>query len=96
MSEPTPQGFRLSLQQRRLWLAPGGAGAYLAQGAMLIDGELLEDLVWSYEAPYPAVQDLRDRLAFDASRVEVYEVDQDALDKRRHPHTDNPPPFANM
>lgn len=63
---------------------------------MLIDGELLEDLVWSYEAPYPAVEDLRGRLAFDATRVEVYEVDQADLDRRRHPHTDNPPPFANI
>lgn len=62
----------------------------------LIDGELLEDVAWSYMDPYPAAEALRDRIAFDANRVEVYEIDQADLDKRRHPQNDNPPPFANM
>jgi uncharacterized protein (DUF427 family) len=62
----------------------------------LIDGELLEDIAWSYEKPNPAAEGLRDRFAFDANRVEVYEVDQADLDNRHHPQKDNPPPFANM
>jgi uncharacterized protein (DUF427 family) len=57
---------------------------------ILIDGELLENVAWSYEDPHAAVEDLRGRVAFDASRVEVYEVTEDELEHRRHEHTSPP------
>ncbi|MEP7010066.1 MAG: amino acid adenylation domain-containing protein [Acidobacteriota bacterium] len=43
MSEPTQlviEGFRLSPQQRRLWLLPGGTAGLCVQGALAIDGPL--------------------------------------------------------
>lgn len=62
----------------------------------LIDGELLEDVAWSYESPYPAAEDLKGRVAFDGSRVEVYAVDEDDLRDHRHPTPDlQQPPYAN-
>jgi uncharacterized protein (DUF427 family) len=61
----------------------------------LIDGELIENVAWSYEQAYPAVEGIRGRLAFDAKLVEVYEVDEDDLNRREHPHAGGQPPFAN-
>jgi uncharacterized protein (DUF427 family) len=61
----------------------------------LIDGELIENVAWSYEDPYPAVEGIRGRIAFYPNLVEVYEVDQEDLDKHQHPHGLNQPPFAN-
>jgi amino acid adenylation domain-containing protein/non-ribosomal peptide synthase protein (TIGR01720 family) len=40
MSEQTAQNFRLSVQQRRLWLAPEGVQSHQAHGALLIEGEV--------------------------------------------------------
>jgi uncharacterized protein (DUF427 family) len=40
-----------------------------------IDGELRENVVWSYEDPYPAMQEIKGRLAFYPNKVEIYEVD---------------------
>lgn len=53
---------------------------------MLIDGELLENVAKSYEHPFPAAEALRDYLTFDESRVEVYEVTDEDLKNREHPH----------
>lgn len=39
-----------------------------------IEGHILEDVVWSYEDPYPAMEQIRGRVAFYPDRVEVYEV----------------------
>jgi uncharacterized protein (DUF427 family) len=50
---------------------------------MLIDGELYENVAWSYEDPYPGVEAIRGRIAFYPDRVEVYEVDEEAL---KHHH----------
>jgi uncharacterized protein (DUF427 family) len=49
---------------------------------MMIDGELIENAAWSYEHPYPAVEAIQGRIAFYATKVEVYEVDEEML--RRH------------
>ena len=40
-----------------------------------IDGDLLENVAWSYEDPYPAMEQIRDMLAFYTDKVRVYEVD---------------------
>jgi len=39
------------------------------------DGKTSENAVWTYEAPFPAVAEIKDRLAFYASRVDAIEVD---------------------
>jgi uncharacterized protein (DUF427 family) len=57
---------------------------------MLIDGELLENVAWSYEHPHAAVEAIRDRIAFYPDRVEVYEVTDEELEERRHEHTAPP------
>lgn len=63
---------------------------------ILIDGELLEDVAWSYESPYPAAEELGGRIAFDGSRVEVYAVDEQDLRDHHHPTPDlQQPPYAN-
>jgi uncharacterized protein (DUF427 family) len=36
-----------------------------------MDGRISENAVWSYEAPYPAVAAIRDRLAFYPNLVEI-------------------------
>jgi uncharacterized protein (DUF427 family) len=40
-----------------------------------IDGDLLENVAWSYEDPYPAMEQIRGMLAFYTDKVRVYEVD---------------------
>ena len=42
---------------------------------LTIDGEILENVAWSYEDPYPAMEQIREHLAFYTNRVRVYEVD---------------------
>ncbi len=40
-----------------------------------IDANILENVAWSYEDPYPAMDQIRDHLAFYTDKVRVYEVD---------------------
>ena len=40
-----------------------------------IDGDMLENVAWSYEDPYPAMDQIRGMLAFYTNKVRVYEVD---------------------
>lgn len=42
-----------------------------------IDGQVLENVVWSYEDPYPAMRQIEGYLAF-YPQIEVYEVEGDA------------------
>ena len=42
---------------------------------LTIDGEVLESVAWSYEAPYPAMTAIQGMLAFYPDRVRVYAVD---------------------
>jgi len=39
--------------------------------SVLADGTQLENAVWSYEAPYDAVAEIKDHLAFYADRFEI-------------------------
>ena len=54
-----------------------GDAAYFS---VLIDGELAENSVWTYEDPKPAAEVLRGRVAFDEDRIEVYEIDDAAIE----------------
>jgi uncharacterized protein (DUF427 family) len=47
---------------------------------VLMDGRFAENAVWTYEAPYPAVDRIAGRLSFYPDRIEVYEVDEAQLD----------------
>ncbi|MET0272560.1 MAG: DUF427 domain-containing protein [Phenylobacterium sp.] len=50
---------------------------------ILMDGEFAENAVWTYESPYPAMDLIAGRLAFYTDKVEVYEVDDAAVN--HHP-----------
>ncbi len=39
-----------------------------------IDGQILENVVWSYEAPFPAMEAIKDHVAFYPDKVRIYEV----------------------
>jgi uncharacterized protein (DUF427 family) len=39
-----------------------------------IDGDIRENAVWSYEAPFPAMHQIKDFLAFYPNQVEIYDV----------------------
>ena len=54
-----------------------GDAAYYS---LLIDGELAENGVWTYDDPKPAAEVLRGRVAFDEDRIEVYELDDAAIE----------------
>ncbi|WP_374573097.1 DUF427 domain-containing protein [Phenylobacterium sp.] len=49
---------------------------------LIMDGQFADNVVWSYEEPFPAMEEIRGRLAFYPDRVEVYEVD----DAEVNPH----------
>ena len=53
--------------------------------SMMIDGDLAENVAWSYEAPYPAMEQISGLLAFDPKKVEVYEIDEASTDEHRNP-----------
>jgi uncharacterized protein (DUF427 family) len=57
-----------------------GDAAYFT---LAMDGRILEDVAWSYEEPLQSVERICERIAFDASRIEIYDVD-DALVNPRH------------
>ena len=46
---------------------------------LLMDGRFAENAVWTYETPYPAMETIRDALAFYPNQVEIVEVG-DALE----------------
>ena len=56
----------------------------------LIDGQIAENVAWSYEDPFPSAMAIKGMIAFYPDRVEVYEVDAVELD--RAPATDGSTP----
>ena len=40
-----------------------------------IEGDIKENAVWSYETPYPAMETIKDHVAFYPNQVEIYAVD---------------------
>lgn len=56
------------------------------------DGVIEENVVWSYEAPYPAMQAIAGYLAFYPDKVEIIEIDVgdvDATVREAVEHTDS-------
>ena len=47
-----------------------------------MDGQIAESAVWSYETPFPAMSAIAGRLAFYPDKVELYEVDDAAVNPR--------------
>ena len=43
--------------------------------SIFIDGLLLENVAWSYEAPYPAAEAIKGLLAFYPDKVKIYEAE---------------------
>ena len=39
-----------------------------------VDGHAAENAVWSYEQPFPAVTEIRERLAFYPNKVRIEEI----------------------
>jgi uncharacterized protein (DUF427 family) len=55
---------------------------------VLMDGQFAENAVWTYEHPFPAMDAIAERLAFHPERVEIYEVDEAAVNPHREPPPD--------
>ena len=59
---------------------------------LLMDGRFAENAVWTYETPYPAMETIKDLLAFYPNQVEIREVgaaaDPDAV-REAILHTDD-------
>ena len=53
--------------------------------SLFMNGDLAENVAWSYETPYPAMEQIRGMLAFYPDRVEVYEVDGPEIADRHRP-----------
>ncbi len=51
---------------------------------LLMNGHIAENVVWTYEQPYPAMELIEGRIAFYTDRVEVYEVDDAVVNPDRH------------
>ncbi len=62
----------LSRTDRRTHCPYKGHASYFS---VLMDGQLAEDAAWTYEAPYPAMEMIGERIAFFPHPVEVYEPD---------------------
>lgn len=61
----------------------GDAAYYTLQ----MDGHFAENAVWTYESPFPAMDLIAGRLAFYPNEVEIYAVDDAAVNPR---HVDAP------
>jgi uncharacterized protein (DUF427 family) len=57
-----------------------------AHYTLLMDGEFADNAAWSYEDPFPAMEQIRGMVAFYPDKVEVYSVDEEAVDPRHVLH----------
>ncbi|MDB5452718.1 MAG: hypothetical protein JWO33_1296 [Caulobacteraceae bacterium] len=55
---------------------------------ILMDGQFAENAVWTYEQPYPAMDQICSHLAFYPDKVEVYAVDDATVNPH---HADDAP-----
>jgi uncharacterized protein (DUF427 family) len=58
-----------------------GDASYLS---ILMDGDMVEDVAWSYLDPYPAMDLIAGRIAFYPDKVEIYAVDDATVNPRHH------------
>jgi uncharacterized protein (DUF427 family) len=54
---------------------------------LTMDGQVAENVAWTYQDPFDAVSAIANRIAFYTDRVEVYDVDDAAV----NPHHHEPP-----
>ena len=52
---------------------------------LLMNGHIAENAVWTYEQPFPAMSLIEGRLAFYTDKVEVYDVDDTAVNPHHLP-----------
>jgi uncharacterized protein (DUF427 family) len=71
----------MSRTERRTHCPYKGDAAYYT---ILMDGEFAENALWTYEEPFPAMAGIADMVSFYPDKVEVYEVDDAAV----NPHHD--------
>jgi uncharacterized protein (DUF427 family) len=64
-----------------------GKAAYYT---LSLDGDIHENVAWTYEDPYEPVGPIRDRIAFYPADIDLYEVD-DAVVNPHHHHSGSPP-----
>ena len=50
-----------------------------------MNGDMLENAVWSYETPYPAMEAIKEMLAFYPDKFEIYEIDEADIADRHRP-----------
>ncbi len=62
----------LSRTERSTHCPYKGDAAYFT---VVSEGQVALNVIWSYEAPFPAMQAIAGHMAFYADRVDVYEVD---------------------
>jgi uncharacterized protein (DUF427 family) len=53
---------------------------------LAMDGEILENVAWSYDDPFEAVGEIAGMIAFYADRVDIYEVTDPRI-QSRHSHS---------
>lgn len=63
-----------------------------AHYTLTLDGEIAENVAWSYEAPFEAMSAIAGRIAFYPHPVEVYDVDEAAVSHRRREFAEEPTP----
>jgi len=61
-----------------------------AHYTLTLDGQIAENVAWSYEAPFEAMSAISGRVAFYPHAVEVYDVDEEAVSHRRRAFTPEP------
>ncbi|HEX5378466.1 MAG TPA: DUF427 domain-containing protein [Phenylobacterium sp.] len=66
----------LTLTDRATYCPYKGDASYYT---LLMDGHFAENAVWTYEEPFPAMEQIRGRLAFYREKVEVYAVEDEAV-----------------
>ena len=62
----------LTKTERHTYCPYKGEASYFT---IVMDGVFAEDAVWTYEDPYPAMAQIKDRVAFYPNKVEVREMD---------------------
>jgi uncharacterized protein (DUF427 family) len=55
---------------------------------LAMDGDVLDNVAWSYEAPFEAMSAIQGRIAFYPDRVEVYAVDDAAVNPHHRERTE--------
>ena len=81
----------LSRTERSTHCPYKGDAAYYT---LLMDGEFAENAVWSYEQPYPAMNAIAGHLAFYRDKVEIYAVDDAAVNPHHREGPQTPAEIA--